>query len=239
MVGWLELERNLFMKSWLRGVCVAAGLGLVLAGGLEAGTSDVFELNTSISGVTQWSVLTNPVIQKVVIKQEDLINLGLGQPLGSVVLPNQQLALVTTCSSNDMRIIVYDTLTSSNLATIGQMQAVSVISQIKRRQRTQNVISEVTMNFAQTATNGLAGGILFASGNITLTTNDCLKHYSGKLTGALGASFFFTNIVYENVIDLTVTNLTTNTYFVVSNFPVNVSNSMLSSGKKLGTLVEP
>jgi hypothetical protein len=227
------------MKSWQRICGLVAVVGCVLAIESGAGTSDVFVANVLLNGVTQWYALTNPIIQEVQLNVPDLINLGLGQPLTAVIPHNQQLGLVKACGSNDMRLIVYDTDTSSNLATIGNMPNISTIYQVRRRQHTQNMISELTLNFAPSVTNGLAGGVMFVNGLMNVDTNDCLTHYNGKITGVLGASFYFTNIVYVDVVDLTVTNLTTNSFFVVSNFPVNVSSSLISTGRKLGTLIEP
>ncbi|MGD0650305.1 MAG: hypothetical protein ABSA97_04055 [Verrucomicrobiia bacterium] len=230
------------MKSWLRMVVVVLGVGLVVAVESGGGTSDVFQLHTLIQGVVEFGGLaSNSVIRPVQIRDVDLINLGLGSPLGTPVPPNERLALVNECPSNDMRIIIYDTSTSSNLMTIGYMQTLSAIEGLRRKTLTRNVISDLTFVFAQNVSNGLAGGSFFVNGNLTTTaSNGCMTKFSGQIIGALGTSFFFTNNIVTNIVDLMVTNTVTNTYYVISNFTVNVANtSMTTQGKKLGTLIEP
>ncbi len=89
------------MKSWLRIAVVVSIFGSGIRAGIQgAVTSDVFQLNMFLKGVTQWSNLTNPAIQKVQIEEVDLINLGFGYPLGTPVPPNEKLALVKACASN-------------------------------------------------------------------------------------------------------------------------------------------
>ena len=220
---------------------VASGL---LATSTTAGTSDVYRIQTVIHGATQWDLNSNPGTPRAQASQlrtVDLINLGRGRSLTNLVPPNEHLALVTQCANNDMRIIVYDKNTHSNLATLGNLQTVSVIESLRGKRYTRNVSSELTLNFAKSnASNELTGGIFFAGGSILSDSNRCLISYHANLIGALGSSFFFTNAVVTNVVDITVTNTITNTYYAVSNFTVNVSSTVLTAGgKKLGTLIEP
>ena len=232
------------MKAWFKFGVVILAAGLLLTAKSGAGTSDVFRLQTTIKGVTQWDLNQNPGTPRahaVQIRDVDLINLGLGQPLNTAVPATEHLALVTQCASNDMRIIVYDTSTSNNLATIGSLQTVNVIENLRGNRYTRNIISALTFNFANSnASNELTGGIFFAAGSIISDTNQCLISYHANIMGTLGSSFFFTNTVVTNIVDITVTNTITNTYYAVSNFTVNVSSTALSAGgKKLGTLIEP
>jgi len=230
------------MKSWLRTAVAALGAGLVVAVESGGGTSDVFQLRTAIQGVISYGGFsTNPVIHPVQIQEVDLINLGLGSPLGTPVPPNEQLALVNECGSNDMRIIIYDTSTASNLETIGYMQTLSDIDGVRGNTLTRNLISDLTFVFVQNVSNGLAGGSFFVNGYLTATaSNGCMRKFSGLCIGALGTSFFFTNSFVTNIVDLTVTNVVTNTYYVISNFTVNVPlTPMTTHGSKLGTLIEP
>ena len=232
------------MKAWLQLGVVTLVVGGLLATKSVAGTSDVFRLQTTIKGVTQWDYQQNPGTPrtaKVEIRDVDLINLGRGRPLSTTVPANERLALVTKCESNDMRIIVYDEATQSNLVTIGNLQTVSVIENLKGVHYTRNVISELSFTFASSnVSNELAGGLFFAAGSILADTNQCLINYHANIIGAFGSSFFFTNAVVTNIVDITVTNTITNTYLVVSNFAVNVSSTVLTAGgKKLGTLIEP
>ena len=232
------------MKAWLQlGVMAVVTAGL-LATKSAAGTSDVYRIQTLIHGVSQWDLNSNPGTpraQASQLRDVDLINLGLGRALTNIVHDNERLALVTQCANNNMRIIVYDKTTQSNLVTIGYLKAVSVIESLRGKRYTRNVISELILNFTNAnPSNELTGGIFFAAGSILSDSNQCLVSYHANLIGALGSSFFFTNAVVTNVVDITVTNTITNTYYAVSNFTVNVSSTVLTAGgKKLGTLIEP
>ena len=231
------------MKAWLRiGLGILAA-GLLSVGPVDAGTSDVYRLQTLIKGVTQWDYQDDPGApraQTVKITDQQLINLGRGRPMITVVPEHERLALVTQCANNNMRIIVYNDETHSNLVTLGNLQAVSVVESLKGKRFTRNVISELEFTFAGSTSNGLAGGLFFAAGSIIADTNQCLISYQANIMGALGSSLFFTNMIVTNIVDITVTNTITNTYMVVSNFTVNVANTTLTAGgKKLGTLIEP
>ena len=162
------------MKVWLQMGAGAVLAGLLLASGSQAGTSDVYRLQTVIRGVTQWDLNNNPGTPRaatVQIRDVDLINLGLGQPLTNHVPANAHLALVTQCASDDMRIIVYDG--TRNLMTIGKLQTVSVVENLPGKPQTRNVIATLTftnltnaVTFATangSVSNCLAGGEIFRS----------------------------------------------------------------------------
>jgi hypothetical protein len=231
------------MKRWLRAALLVVGVPVVCGPGTPShgGTSDVYHLQTNIRGVIEFGGLTtNSAIHPVEIREVDLINLGLGMPLTTPVPKNERLALASQCQSSDLRIIIYDTSTSSNLQTIGYLNTFSVIEGQRNNRITRNVVAELTYIFSQNVSNGLAGGRFFVSGEISAYTNECLRSFRGQMTGALGTSFFFTNNIVTNIVDVTVTNLVTNTFYIVQNFTVNVANSKLSTqGKKLGILIEP
>jgi len=232
------------MKVWLQlGVMTLVASGLLATQSI-AGTSDVYRIQTLIHGASQWDLNNNPGTpraQASQLRDVDLINLGRGRSLTNIVPANEHLALVTQCADNDMRMIVYDKNTQSNLVTLGYLRAISVIESLRGKRYTRNVISELTLNFANAnPTNELTGGIFFAAGSLLSDSNQCFISYHANLIGALGASFFFTNSVVTNVVDITVTNTITNTYYTVSNFTVNVSSTVLTAGgNKLGTLIEP
>ena len=96
----------MLMKSWLRMVVMVFGVGLVLAVESWGGTSDVFQLHTFIQGVISYGGFsTNPVIHSVQIRDVDLINLGLGSPLGTRFRRTNDWrsstnATATTCASS-------------------------------------------------------------------------------------------------------------------------------------------
>ena len=240
------------MKAWLYlGAGVFAAGFLLAAPSSQAGTSDVYRLQTVIRGVTQWDLNNNPCTPRaanVQIRDVDLINLGLGQPLTNPVPANEHLALVTQCASDDMRIIVYDG--TNNLVTIGRLQRISKVDNLPGKLNTRNVIAELTftnltnaVTFATangSVSNCLAGGTFLVAGSILSDSEHCLISYHANILGEFAGSFFFTNTIVTNIVDITVTNTITNTYYSVSNFTVNVASTVLTAGgKKLGTLIEP
>src|SRR5207244_2983491 len=100
-------------------------LGLVIIGAvvfpatMRGVTSEVFRVDTILQGVIQSGPISNSTIEKVKIRAEDLVNLAQGRTLGTPVPKNEILAFANDCLV-DLRLIVYDTDTSSNLVTIGQ-----------------------------------------------------------------------------------------------------------------------
>ncbi len=236
------------MKAWLQLGVVTVAAGWLLAVQSPAVTSDVYQLHTLIRGVTQWDLNNDPGTPRaanVQIRDVDLINLGLGQPLTNTVPSHWRLGLVPQRASYDMRIIVYDG--TNNLVTIGRLKTLSAGESLRSKC---NVISELTftnltnaVTFATangSVSNCLAGGRFFAAGSICSNANQSFISYHANILGELGCSFFFTNTVVTNIVDITVTNTITNTYLKVTNFTVNVSGTTLTAGgKKLGNLIEP
>src|SRR5439155_1198448 len=88
----LSDRRNSRMKSswriasWL----LVAGLTF-LAASVRADTSDVFRLDIGLQGVIEGGVTSNSTIEKVKIRDVDLINLAQGRTLGTPVPKNEVL----------------------------------------------------------------------------------------------------------------------------------------------------
>src|SRR2546426_9964137 len=114
------------MKSRMLMGALYLGIELWLVGVAMAETSDVFRLKALIKGVIQFGITNKNSILKIQIDRADLINLALGRDLGTKVPPNEELTLATDCSI-DMKMIVFDTTTSSNLATIAQLDRVDEV----------------------------------------------------------------------------------------------------------------
>jgi len=169
------------MKVWLQLGAVTVVAGWLLAAHSTAGTSEVFQLQTTIKGV--WN--TNGAPAKVTAEQ--LIKLALGV---NTVPANWRLGLVTQCASNDMRIIVYDGTT--NLWTLGNLKTVSVVESLRGRRYTRNVISAVMFNFKQT--NELPDGNFFVAGSILSDSNRCFISYHANIRGYLTLSNSIMNV---------------------------------------------
>ena len=199
------------MKSWLQWGVGAVLAGWLLAAQSPAATSDVFRLQTLIKGTKN-----NPgaPATTLTITETQLSNLSLGLPVDNPAPANVRLGLVTRCANNDLRIIVYNQATQSNLVTIGNLQTVSVVENRRGTRYTRNVISELTFTVPTGAAELFTGGICYAAGSILSDSNQCFLSYHANIIGALVSSGFLTNI---NVASTTLT----------------------ASGKQLGILIEP
>ena len=145
-------------------------------------------------------------INKVRISSDDLINLARGRDLRSTVPTNEVLAFASVCNTNDMKLIVFDTATSSNLDTIGRLDVVDEVSQAEKRE----LIAQLTVPGAGGVSNALTGGTLLMDATFTVTTNDCVTKWSGTMLGVLDTLVPATNfipILTTNVVDILTTNI--------------------------------
>jgi len=234
------------MRTWWM---VVIGLGFaVFVNEVQAGTSDVYRLDAIFKGVIQ-AGLTNisPTAQKVQVDTDDLINLGTGRPLGTKVPANEILGLAHDCAFIELRMIVYDTDTSANLATLALIKPDLRVFSLKKDKVTQYSISDVQMLPTENPTNGITGGQLKLTATSTTDTNNCVQSLNGTMIGTLLTSFYTTNTVIfgTNFVDESTmtTNVVvvTNTFVTVVGYDVAVNKATLKSKnkKKVGQLIEP
>ena len=228
-------------------------------------TSEVFRVDTTLQGVTQSGPVSNSVIEKVKIESEDLVNLAQGRTLGTPVPKHEILAFANNCLVN-LRLIVYDTDTSSNLVTIGQ--AVDLSTAFSSKKKYEETIHSFSINNTTpggAGSNGIVGGSFYYHGKIDIDKDFCPTRFGGQFTGFLRTAFPFiaTNVFCTNFIDsctltncvLTncmpdcvtncVTNCVTHVDCWTNIFPsvelinVIIPRSPISTGKKIGTLILP
>lgn len=229
--------------------------GLFVPAVTHAGTSEVFGVQTRINGVIE-RFLSNTVISKVVISADDFINLARQRTLGTPVPGNEILALTSDCPSNNLRLIIFDTDTSSNLVTLGTLNHLTTA--VYTRRRYMETITQISLDDTSDGTNGITGGSFYYHSRINLGTNNCPTKFSGQLTGLLGTTFpllltnhnctnFVTQIdpgtncvtncvtvlLTNCVLDGTITVLPTN-----QTFDVIIPRAPLATGKPIGTLIE-
>ena len=181
---------------------VCLGLSLWLVGIALAGTSDVFRVKALIQGKIEFFTTIN----KVRISSDDLINLARGRDLRTVVPPNEVLAFTGVCNTNDMKIIVFDTATASNLATIGRLDVVNEVSGLDKKE----MIVQFTVPGAGGVSNGLTGGTLLMDANLTIDRSNCVTRWSGTMLGVLNTLVPATNfipILTTNIADIFTTNI--------------------------------
>ena len=130
-----------------------------------------------------------------------------------------------------MRIIIYDTSRASNLVTIGEMQPFSVNRRVAQEDSDPQCGFGLDACLFAEREQWACGRFFFCQRQLTaIASNGCMTKFSGLMIGALGASFFFTNTIVTNIVDLTVTNMVTNISYVISNFTVNVPRTSLAAG---------
>jgi hypothetical protein len=176
---------------------------------VRAGTSDVFRVQTTLTGTIQRGPLSNSVVSKVIISADDLVNLAQRRVLGTPVPKNEILALTSDCSTNDpqpSRLIIFDTAGKSNLLTIGTLSNLTTAAYTRRRYV--EAMTKITVDDTSDGTNGITGGSFYYHAKIVVPTNGCPTGFSGQWTGFLGTTF-----------PLTVTN------FPCTNFFVNVTET--------------
>jgi len=248
-------------SSWRIGLWLAVVVVAVIPVESPAATSDVFRLSTTLQGVIQNGSISNSNILKVKIRDVDLVNLAQGRTLGTPVPDNEILAFADHCAT-DLRLIVYDTSTESNLVTIGQgLNLDTAYSSRRNYKETMDALNIFNTTDDGAGSNGIVGGSFYYHGKIKIKTNYCPKSFGGQFTGVLRTAFPYvaTNILCTNyIISCTVTNciITNGTSDCVTNcligtdcwtniFPsvqlinVIIPRSPISTGTKIGTLVEP
>jgi hypothetical protein len=236
------------MKSW-----IASGMllfGAVASGYSQGITSDVLRAQVSIQGAIQFQFGTNGTIHPVIILSQDLINLATGQPLGTKIPKNEVLAYASSPLTNNSLLFVYDLISASNLATIGEIDPVQQIFQNTmggNNPSNTEAISQMTVQQAGTPTNGLLGGTLILDGKSMLDSNSEVKSFNAKMIGVLNTSFLatitnlsVTNDIYITNMNRIVTNsiINTNVFIGVTNIPVLVrSATMTTQGGSLSAVV--
>ncbi len=147
------------------------------AGGLPV---EVLELQTSMKGAEQEYDGETPVIAKVTITPDILINLALGRPIANPVGDTEVLGFIV-CWEGPPVIVVYDTESEEILATIAVGEAIyAADSQSKS-------VVLVVFDIQETGNenNGLSGGFLILTGGSTNGEDECPTSVLGTLVGVL------------------------------------------------------
>lgn len=109
---------------WLgAAVAIAMGVSILCGTDADASTYDVLKVKITLVGVTQDDENGVPVISNVKVSTRKIINFARGRNPSSPVPANEVLAVAVECASVEMKLIVYDLNTSSNLVTIAKWEA--------------------------------------------------------------------------------------------------------------------
>jgi hypothetical protein len=186
------------------GLMLVVPAALFLPTMAQATTNLVLRVNLTL----QVSFQSYDLLLDEKVTDNDLINLALGRtpplavklffvPKDSITRPatNEVLALAMNCGSNDVRLIVFDTNTSSNLATIAALSHVDSVSgktirpsggvgQIKSEYITQ-VLLGGPFEPVGSISNNVTGGSLTLRLADNCKTNHPLTQASGSALGSL------------------------------------------------------
>ena len=169
-----------FARSGL--ALVAAFLAFVcLPATALAQSTEVYVLKVSLSGALQDDDSDgNPVIRRARIDGDDLVNLALGQPLGTPVGDTEILGLAVAC--NQMSLVVYDTATSTILLTIGTLDVKDTATNLRR----EVFMAEIDISTIGGGLNNIDDGELMFGGRATLDEFGCYTAVRANGMGVLG-----------------------------------------------------
>src|SRR5205814_2174981 len=120
---------------------------------------------------------------------------------------NEVLALTSVCATDDMKLIVFDTSTMSNLVTIGRLDVVDKAGEFG----SEELIAHVTVPGTGGESNALTGGTLLINAKIIRDRTNCITKWTGTMLGVLGTlvpATNFTSIPMTNIVDVMTTNVT-------------------------------
>jgi hypothetical protein len=177
-------------------------------------TSAVHQVTLTLNGVRE-NDNPPPYSKKLTLTSNNLVNLALGNAPGASVPTNQVLALVTG-GENGSRLVVFNTASGSVLVEIGSFE-----DPANGAVKTSATKSEKTALL----TIANVGSLNDASLMLVLTSN---LAPDGSVTGASGT--------VSGWVDVTVTNSSTGETEEQS---VVIPTGTMSTGKQLGTLIEP
>ena len=168
-----------------------------------ATTDTVFRVKLSL----QVSFQSYGLLSDAKMSEKDLINLARGRipPVAAKLFlvrkdavprppANEVLALALHCGSNDVRLIVFDTNTSSNLATVATLRQADSISgkrirsaggfEVKSAQ-IEKLLLEGSFQPAGSASNNVTGGLLTLVLSDNCNTNHPLTQANATVIGSL------------------------------------------------------
>src|SRR5215471_2063546 len=159
-------------KKLLIGIA-AVSLAAVTSWGV-ASSFQTFRLLAYGTGVTQGKNLASkPVYEYQPLAGHDLVALALGQPLGTV-LSNQVLGLNIDCASSTASLVVFDKVSSNNIATIATSTSIDIVQQQDKDTNAFPNRERFVAQFVINPTNNLVGGFLTVAGRLQLNpTNGC------------------------------------------------------------------
>ena len=167
----IELIKNK-KKSLLIGIA-AVSLAAVTTWGV-ASSFHTCRLLAYGMGITQGKNLAGkPVYDYQALAGHDLVAAALGQPLGTV-LSNQVLGLNIDCASSTASLVVFDKVSSNNIATIATSTSIDIVQQQDKDTNAFPNRERFVAQFVINPTNNLVGGFLTVAGRLQLNpTNGC------------------------------------------------------------------
>lgn len=171
------------MKSWIRFWSIALAVAILAPAARAVSPSTVFGVQMTLQARSETEDShSNTVLVSTSIKNNILVNLAMGRDRNATVPANQVLAAVISCGEGLTKLIVFDTNTSSNLATIAS--ADSAPDAIGAKNKGEFVGLWTVQNVGNGA-NGITGGFLAGAGKATLDVTECITKASATLIGVV------------------------------------------------------
>lgn len=189
---------------------LTASLGsmfLALALPVGAQADEVFEAKLSLSAVAQGGTMGAPLIEKVKVSGDTLLNVARGRSPDAVVPDNEVLVVIVDCDTWESRLSVFDTTGGTELVTLADSGDVEVVLGATSGV----VVADMDVNDVGNTQNGLDGGSMVVAGTFKFGAGDCPAGLKASLSG---------------VIEVTITD-----EVGTESFPVLVQKGKLSTGK--------
>jgi hypothetical protein len=157
---------------WLGAAAAAAlGVSILCATDADASTYDVLKVKMTMTGVTQDDENGVPVIGDVKVSTRKIINFARGRNPSSPIPANEVLAVAVECQSVELKLIVYDLNTSSNLVTIATWES-GGIAMVGRKGEFVGL-----SGFRSTGDGAfrIDGGYLSVAGTFAVNSQGCVK----------------------------------------------------------------
>jgi hypothetical protein len=174
------LSKEVTMKAFVLWVGILAATALPLA----AQADEVFEADLSLSAVVQGDDQGTPVIEKVKVTTEGLLNVARGRSPDAIVPANELLAVVVDCATKDASLVVFDTNGPSVLVTVADVDEVEELD-VAFDAKGGSIVADLELEDVGDADNSVDGGHLLAAGRFKIGAGECPISVQAALSGVV------------------------------------------------------
>jgi hypothetical protein len=151
----------------------------------QAQAAHVFAAKLAMSGAAQDEEMGMPRIEKIRGTGQHLVSLAMGRSVDDPAPANQIFALVVDTVQNQVSLVVFDTNTSTVLATIATQDKMSRVADLKKGQ----YVLLMEVKDVGGPNNRINGGYLVLTGTYQTPTGDAPSLIKANVTGVLDVKF--------------------------------------------------